>query len=129
MPDSRAWNNLLRDRRILVVEDDYFWADELGGGLRRAGAAVLGPIGTVASALSLLAPEPDLDAAVIDMNLRGERADPVANRLLALRVPVLLVTGYDCSSLCEAHAHLPCLEKPVALDTVLAALSRLLPQG
>lgn len=129
MPERRVWNSQLQDRRILVVEDDYFWADELGGGLRRAGAAVLGPTGTVASALALLAPEPDLDAAVIDMNLRGERAEPVADRLLALRVPVLLVTGYECSSLCEAHAHLPCLEKPVALDAVLGALSRLLPQA
>jgi ActR/RegA family two-component response regulator len=127
LPDIRAWDSLLRDRRILVVEDDYFWADELGGGLSRAGALVLGPTGTVASALELLAPAPGLDAAVIDMNLRGERADPVADRLLALRVPVLLVTGYECSSLTETHAGLPCLEKPVALDAVFGALSRLLP--
>lgn len=126
MPEIRAWESLLRDRRVLVVEDDYFWADELSSGLRRSGVAVLGPTGTVASALGLLAPEPDLDAAVIDMNLRGERADPVVDRLLALSVPLLLVTGYECSSMTGAHAGLPCLEKPVALDVVLRALSRLL---
>ncbi len=112
---------------MLVVEDDYFWADELSRGLRRAGVVVLGPTGTLASALALLAPEPDLDAAVIDMNLRGERAEPLVDRLLSLRVPVLLVTGYECSSLTVAHADLPCLEKPVALSAVLTALGRLLP--
>ncbi|SFL67008.1 CheY chemotaxis protein or a CheY-like REC (receiver) domain [Methylorubrum salsuginis] len=127
MPVRSDRDSDLRDRRVLVVEDDYFWADELAGGLRRAGVAVLGPTGTLASALALLAPEPELDGAVIDMNLRGERADPLVDRLLALRVPVLLVTGYECSSLSVAHAGLPCLEKPVALAPVLNALSRLLP--
>lgn len=128
MSENRARENLLRGRRVLVVEDDYFWADELTTGLRRAGAEVLGPTGTLASALALLAPEPDLDAAVIDMNLRGDRADPLVDRLIALKVPVLLVTGYECSSLSEAHAGLPCLEKPVALAAVLTALGQVLPQ-
>ncbi len=129
LPENRAWESLLRGRRVLVIEDDYFWADELSTGLRRAGALVLGPTGTLASALALLAPEPELDAAVIDMNLRGERAEPLVDRLVALKVPLLLVTGYECSSLSEAHIGLPCLEKPVALAAVLTAVSRLLPQG
>lgn len=127
MSESQVRESALQGRRVLVVEDDYFWADELSAGLRRVGVAVLGPTGTITSALDLLAPEPDLDAAVIDMNLRGERADPVADRLLELGVPVLLVTGYETATLSPAYAALPCLEKPVGLGPVLAALGRLLP--
>lgn len=113
-------------RRLLVVEDDYFWADELSGGLRRAGAAVLGPVGTVEAALSLLGDGPEPEAAVIDLNLRGERADPVVDRLLGRGVPVLLVTGYDGAALSEAYAALPRVEKPVVVASVLAALTALL---
>lgn len=126
LPETSVWAGILRDRRVLVIEDDYFWADELGTGLRRAGVTVVGPTGSLSSAMALLAAEPGLDAAMIDMNLRGERAEPLVDRLLALGVPVLLVTGYECSSLFETHAGLPCLEKPVALDAVFTALSRLL---
>ena len=44
----------LRDRRILVVEDEYMLAEELRSDLSERGATVIGPVGTLAAALDLL---------------------------------------------------------------------------
>lgn len=120
MPES-----VVCDRRVMVVEDDYFWADELSSGLRRAGAAVIGPVGNVQAALDLVRTEANLDAAIIDMNLKGERADALADFLIERGVPVLLVTGYDWNALPLAYGALKRLEKPVAFGAVLAALDSL----
>src|SRR3569832_1789960 len=57
--------------RILVVEDDYFVALDLEGGLRAAGLDVVGPVPTAEEALSLARTErPAL--AVMDIRLAGE---------------------------------------------------------
>ena len=61
-----------RGRRILVVEDDFFVADEVTHGLRRHGAEVVGPAPTVAAALALLDGAAALDGAALDVNLGGE---------------------------------------------------------
>lgn len=122
MPES-----VVRDRRVMVIEDDYFWADELSSGLRRAGATVVGPVGNLQAAQELVRTETRIDAAIIDLNLRGERADSIADRLIDQGVPVLLVTGYEAEALPLAYAALKRLEKPVALAAVLTALGTLWP--
>jgi hypothetical protein len=37
----------LKGRRVLIVEDDYFMADELRAEFQQAGAEVVGPVGRV----------------------------------------------------------------------------------
>ena len=121
MPDGT-----LRGRRILVVEDEYFLADELGGALRRAGAALLGPVASVPNALRLLADEPAPDAASLDVNLGGADVYPLADALVARSVPFVFSTGYDRAAIPGRYAHIRRLEKPVEAATVLAALAVLL---
>lgn len=114
---------LLRDRRVLVVEDEYMLADTMERGLRKAGATVLGPVPSVAQALALLAAEPDIDAAVLDINLDGERVFPVADALAARGVPFLFTTGYDASDLPAAYAGVTRCGKPVDVAAVVRALA------
>jgi DNA-binding NarL/FixJ family response regulator len=57
--------------RILVVEDDYFVALDLEGGLRAAGLDVVGPVPTAEEAL-LLAKSERPALAVMDIRLAGE---------------------------------------------------------
>ena len=121
MPDGA-----LSDRRILVVEDEYFLADELDRALRAAGAVVLGPVPSVKAALDLLGGEATPDAAVLDVNLGGEMAVPVADALAARGVPFVLTTGYDQTVLPERHAAARRLEKPVEAAVTLRELERLL---
>lgn len=117
----------LLNRRILVVEDDYFWADELRDGLQKAGAVVHGPVASVEAALETLDSDVAVDGAILDLGLRGARAYDVAERLLARRIPFLFVTGYDAGAIPDAYAAVPRFEKPVTFDTILRALSALMP--
>src|SRR3954464_14730400 len=84
--------------RVLVVEDELLIALDLGSILDRLGRVVLGPAPTVPEALRLPAADPP-DAALLDMNLRGTRATPVALALaLAGRgVPFAVVSAYGAA--------------------------------
>ena len=58
-----------------------------------SGFEVIDPVGTVADALELIEKD-DCDAAVLDINLGHETADPIARELLARASPFLALTGY-----------------------------------
>jgi DNA-binding response OmpR family regulator len=64
-------------RQILVVEDEFLIAMEVEQTLRRAGYQVVGPAPSLGTALELLR-QVRPDAAVLDVNLAGERVTPVA---------------------------------------------------
>ena len=115
---------ILRGRRILVAEDEYFIADEVAEALAEAGAEVVGPAATVEAAQALARAEERLDGAVLDANLGGAMIWPVLDALTARGVPVVLATGYDAGVIPKAHADLPRCEKPVAARDVLRALAR-----
>lgn len=106
----------------LVVEDDYVIADALGQELEAAGAEVVGPAPDMAAALALLA-EGAVDAAVLDVNLGGEMAWPVADALLARGVSFVFATGYDASVIPARYASVACCEKPVGLAEIARALA------
>jgi len=115
----------LQNRRILVVEDEYYLATELEEKLSEAGAAVVGPVPSVKAALGLIEQTPSLDAAVLDVNLGGEAVFPVADRLTAQDVPFLFVTGYNERSIPVSYSHAPCLEKPTEPSAIVRVLAQL----
>jgi len=80
-------------KRILVVEDEALIAVMVEDMLTDMGSVVVGPAATIESALELARGEA-IDAAILDVNVRGERIDPVAEALMARGVPVLFATGY-----------------------------------
>ncbi len=112
----------LRGRRIVLVEDEYMLASELSDELADLGAIVLGPVGTLTEALSLIGEQAEVDGGIIDMNLGGEMAYEVADLLIARGVPLVLTTGYDLSALPPRFSHIARCEKPVDLTRVMKAL-------
>lgn len=103
----------LSGRRILVVEDEYMLACDLQRELEDAGATVLGPVGRVDAAIDIIRLEVDINGAVVDVNLGGEMAYPVADLLIERGVPFVLTTGYDASALPPRFAAIARCEKPV----------------
>jgi CheY-like chemotaxis protein len=114
----------LQGRRILVVEDLFHIAEMLAAMLRDFGCEVVGPVPRLAPALRLAESE-RLDGALLDVNLNGDDAGPVAEALHARGIPFVFVTGYDQSSDLPARFQdAPRLTKPFALDELHRLLLR-----
>jgi CheY-like chemotaxis protein len=114
----------LTGKRILLVEDEFIVAAMAEDMLTELGATVIGPANSLAAGLHL-AETDTIDAAVLDVNMDGERIDPVAAALSARRIPIVFATGYGDDPLGRAHAALV-LDKPYTQDQLAAALARVL---
>ena len=108
----------------LVVEDEFLIAMDLELLLERQGWRVLGPAASVVEALRLLEQGEAPDAALLDVNLRGELVTPVAEALRARGVPFVLASAYDPSDMAEALAGAVNVGKPTDERRLLAALAR-----
>ena len=107
---------------ILVVEDEMLIACELEATLEELGCKVVGPFARVGHALEALEGA-QVDAAVLDVNVRGEMIFPVAEKLKALGVPMVFCTGYaDLPNIPEPLQDQVRLSKPCAAASVEAAL-------
>jgi CheY-like chemotaxis protein len=111
----------LQGLRVLVVEDESIVSFLIEDMLKELGCRVIGNAMGVREALALLA-EKKPDAAVLDVNLRGEMAFPIAERLQAELIPFVFVTGYGQAGLPEPWRQCPVVQKPVRLDELARAL-------
>ncbi|CDX36570.1 response regulator [Mesorhizobium sp. WSM4935] len=114
----------LHGRAVLVVEDDFYLADDTGQMLEDAGAKVLGPVSAADEALSLLELQRP-DCAVVDVNLGAGPSFGLASALQARGIPFVFLTGYDPDIVPAEFKGVPCLQKPVDPEKVLVALSTL----
>ncbi|CZT36189.1 CheY chemotaxis protein or a CheY-like REC (receiver) domain [Rhizobium sp. 9140] len=113
------------DKVFLVVEDEYLVAADILDVLGRAGADVIGPVSSLEGALKLVDEAEQIDAAVLDIHLRGAEVYPVADALSLRNVPFAFLTAYDRGDLPERFREAPFLQKPVDPDELLQLLSRL----
>ncbi|TPI10468.1 response regulator [Mesorhizobium sp. B4-1-3] len=114
----------LRGRAVLVVEDDFYLADDTQQMLKDAGAEVLGPFSAAEEALSLLHHQ-HADCAVVDVNLGAGPSFVLASALRARGIPFVFVTGYDADIIPAEFTGVPCLQKPVDPTKLLVALESL----
>lgn len=112
---------LYAGKRILVVEDEYFLADEVRRRLVALGATVVGPAASVEEAFELFDTS-DIDAAILDIHLGDEFVFPVAERLDAMGVPFVFATNHDASILPGRFKGFSLCEKPTELGRIAQAL-------
>lgn len=115
----------LSGKSVLMVEDEFLIADALCSAFEMEDMRVVGPFPNVASAMEALDQGAQADAAVLDVNLNGERVFPLADRLMADNVPIVLTTGYDEDAIPRDYAHLQRLQKPVHLRELFGCLNLL----
>lgn len=116
----------LQGQKILVVEDQFLIAVELQDCLEKAGATVVGPVGRLDRALSK-AKDDSLHAALLDVDLNGERCWPVADALEDAGVPFAFTTGFTASIVMpDRFAKYQVVSKPYREGEVLAAVRKLL---
>jgi CheY-like chemotaxis protein len=104
--------------RILIVEDEPLIAMMLEDFLDALDRALAGSADSVEIALALI-DQGGVDAAIIDVNLRGgEQSWPVADRLAELGIPFVIATGGAGDTIAEAHRDRPILSKPFTMSSV-----------
>jgi CheY-like chemotaxis protein len=106
---------------ILVIEDVTVIAMEIANLLRDAGCEVVGPVGTLPDALAAVDRD-SFDAAVIDVNLHGEKAFPIMETLESAAVPFVIVTGYGRDQLPRRFRHHSLVAKPFTQGELLEGL-------
>ncbi len=118
----------LANLNVLIAEDEGLIALNLESMLADLGCEVVGPVADVDDIL-VAARRMRLHGALLDVNLRGRQVFGVLPELMALRVPIVLTSGYDDATLFPlAFRSLPRLAKPfderalrrACLDTMLA---------
>jgi len=99
--------------RVLLVEDEGAIAMLIEEMLEDLGCTVVASVAQLARALQV-ANVVDVDLAILDVNLAGERVFPAARILRARNIPFLFSTGYGVSGLPAEFADCPVLRKPFA---------------
>jgi len=103
---------------LLVVEDDYLVAADMCAALKRQGASILGPVGSLRGGRELLRRRRP-DCALLDLNLNGQLAFELAEEFQRAGVPTIFTTGYDAAFFPEPFKEAPCLQKPVNFTTLV----------
>ena len=111
-------------RRILVVEDETSIAIMLEHCLNVLGYTVVGPVSKLSVALQLAASE-ELDAALLDVTIRGGDVYPVAEILRSRRIPFVLASGYGKWALPPSLRDAPRFTKPFSMDEMESQIGQL----
>jgi CheY-like chemotaxis protein len=110
--------------KVMVVEDEAMIAMIIEDYLADLGCEVVGPFAAVTPALTYLSTAAaDVDAALLDVNLGGERVFPVAEALRARGTPFVFATGYGVVE-DERYGDIPVLPKPLEPEHLAEAVAR-----
>ncbi|WP_407186514.1 response regulator [Bradyrhizobium centrosematis] len=117
VPNAAGW-----PADVLIVEDDPIIAIDFEDRLLGFGVAGVRTVGSVAQALQAIAKRAP-DFALLDVELIRETSFAIAERLLALKIPFVFVTGYGAEARIPAElAGQPRLQKPCSSEALEAVL-------
>jgi DNA-binding NtrC family response regulator len=109
---------------VLIVEDDPIIALDFEDTILGFGVKGVRTAANVAKALAMIA-DRNPDFALLDVGLVREKSFAIAERLDALKIPFIFVTGYGVDvRLPAALADKPRLPKPCSSDALKALLLR-----
>lgn len=108
--------------RVLIVEDNLMIAMLLEEFLEQCGCTAAATAGTLAQALAA-ADLPDIDCAVLDVNLGQDRVWPAAEKLAERSIPFVISTGYGIAEFPARFRGYPLVAKPVTQGALARGLS------
>lgn len=113
----------LDGRKILLVEDSPVVSSFGEDVLDELGCTVVGPAANLASAREL-AETAEMDAAIVDVRIRGDKSFGICEILDNRGVPFVLTSGYADWPVPEKWEHVPQMPKPYKLEDVEAVLMK-----
>jgi CheY-like chemotaxis protein len=118
-------DKFLSDRRILVIEDEMMVLMLIEDMLGDLGCKSVTAAATVDQALALIGAHV-FDAALLDMNLNGNKSHDVAEALATRDVPFAFSTGYSTLDISDGYRDRPVLKKPFSTREFVGVFTRLL---
>jgi CheY-like chemotaxis protein len=106
--------DILTGVKVLLLEDDFLINEATADLLREFGCEVTA-LFSIEEALAALE-EQRPNAAVLDINIRGQHSYSVADRLRRLSIPILFLTGYEVPALEGPWSQHPVCRKPCDAD-------------
>lgn len=111
--------------RILIIEDSPVIALATEEMLSAFGYMPVGPFGNMAAALEF-AEGGKMDAAIVDLNIRGTKTFGLFSILKRRNIPFLIMSGYADWKMPDEWADRPRLQKPFSEEQLRTKLSELL---
>ncbi|MGO4835347.1 response regulator [Rhizobiaceae sp. 2RAB30] len=117
-----ATHDALAGLTILLVEDEYYLADDMRIILEDAGASIIGPFATVEKAHAAVR-EVKFDCAILDINLNGKHSFEIASLLVERNIAFIFVSGYDAAIIPKDLQHVPSMTKPIGTAALLRCVA------
>ena len=121
-PASR-WQHI-RGKRVLVVDDEPLIIMDVTDILTEAGCEIAGPADNLEKAMSIINTT-EFDAAILDVNLQGQRIDDLALELTRRNIPFAFLSGYGRDGLPPGFGQALLISKPFNSAQILDVVARL----
>lgn len=118
---TNPFSRMLSGKRLLIVEDGYFLADEVRRKLQILGATVIGPVSDIEHAVDLVEAD-EADAAILDLHLAAERAFALVERLEKRKFPYIFAIGREHQGVATGFSGFVLCERPAAIEHIAEAL-------
>jgi CheY-like chemotaxis protein len=115
----------LTGRRILVLEEHAPVAAVLADILKDLGCEIVGPASRIDDAVALAIGEP-IDAAILDVAIRGAVSFAVADELILRSIPYAFASGNKTPASIKRYAPVAITTKPYSAEHIRQVLSELI---
>ena len=114
----------LAGHTVLIMEDEFYMAEDAAAAVRGAGGDVIGPCSTEADAFRAIEGR-SISVAMLDVNLGSGPSFAVARSLQQSGAPFLFLIGYDFDVIPAEFASIVKLQKPAEMRKVVRCLAAL----
>lgn len=112
VPNKAGTPGGLSGLKVLAVEDESLVAMQLEDMLYEFGCELVGLAMRVNRGVEMAEQLPQIDFAVLDVNIAGDKVYPIAEKLRQRGVPLVFATGYGRAGVDEVWHDCPIVQKP-----------------
>ena len=113
---------------VMLVEDEALIRMMIAGMIEELGHTVVAEAANIGDALKL-ARTAGFQLAVLDINIAGDRIDPVAEIINQRHLPFVFASGYGAAGMPEKFRDRPILQKPFVIERLQQAMETALKRG
>jgi DNA-binding NtrC family response regulator len=114
-----------RQISVLLVEDEALIRMMMVDMVEELGHLIVAEAASIDEA-SALAHTANFEIAILDVNVGGERIDPVAEIIASRGLPFIFASGYGAIGAPEKFRHVPVLQKPFLMERLGDAIDETL---